>query len=146
MNTKILSYLFLGVVLLGLADSLYLSITTFLQVSPVCGPAHGCDIVQTSKYAHFFGIPWAYLGALYYLVGTFIGASLSASERARQIAIWFGALGVVVAMWSVYLQAFVIKAFCVYCTALDLFQVVLLVLALLIWRNARSDNPAYLNS
>lgn len=146
MSIKTLSYLFLGVVLLGLADSLYLSITTFLQVSPVCGPAHGCDVVQTSSYSRFLGIPWAYLAAFYYLAGSFIGAAVATSLAARTLAVAFGALGTIVAAWSVYLQVFVIKAFCIYCIALDVFQVALLILAILIWRKANSGNLTYVHS
>jgi uncharacterized membrane protein len=139
MSVRSLKYLFLFVVLLGLADSLYLAITTYLNVSPVCGPAHGCDIVQTSRYSRFFGVPWAYLAVAYYIAGAFIGTALDTSALMRRAALYFGALGVAVALWSAYLQIFVIKAFCIYCSALDAFAVILLVLALLIHSRVRSS-------
>lgn len=137
MTLRVLKNLFLIVVLLGLADSLYLAMTTYLEVSPVCGPAHGCDIVQTSTYSRVFGIPWAYLAVGYYIVGAFIGSSLVVSAAMRKAAVWFGALGVAVALWSAYLQIFVIKAFCIYCSVLDVFAVLLLVIAIVLSRKAQ---------
>lgn len=131
MTLKSLKYAFLLVILLGLADSLYLAITTYLNVSPVCGPAHGCDVVQTSSYSRIFGIPWAYLAVIYYIAGAFIGTALDTSAFMRKAAVWFGALGVAVAAWSAYLQLFILHAFCVYCSALDVFAVILLVVALM---------------
>lgn len=142
MTLKALKNIFLLVVLLGLADSLYLALTTYLNVSPVCGPAHGCDVVQTSSYSRFFGIPWAYLAVLYYLALTFVGSALDSSPLMRKAALAFGALGTAVALWSAYLQVFVIKAFCVYCTALDIFQVALFALALVVWNRARANMSA----
>lgn len=137
MTIKTLKSLFLFVIVLGLADSLYLALTTYLNVSPVCGPAHGCDIVQTSNYSRVFGIPWAYLAVVYYVAGSFIGTALDTSATMRKAALWFGALGVGVALWSAYLQIFVIKAFCVYCSALDVFAVALLALALYLRKAVR---------
>lgn len=134
MTLRTIRTLFLLVVLLGLADSLYLAITTYLNVSPVCGPAHGCDVVQTSSYSRFLGIPWAYLAVVYYLALSFVGAALGTSAAMRKAAVALGALGVAVALWSAYLQIFVIDAFCQYCSALDVFQVLILILAIAAWR------------
>ncbi len=129
MSIKTLRYLFLLVILLGLADSLYLAITTFLDISPVCGPAHGCDVVQTSSYSRVLGIPFSYLAVVYYVAGAIIGPSLETSAFMSKAAVVFGALGVVVGVWSVYLQVFVIHAFCLYCSALDVFALVLFSIA-----------------
>jgi len=101
----------------GLADSGYLTIK-HLQGSYIrCGD--DCSAVLGSRYAEgIAGVPLAGFGAMAYF--TIIVAALLAargSALGRQVLIVTATLMALVSLWLVYLQAFVIHAFCKYCLA-----------------------------
>ncbi|GBD11542.1 Vitamin K epoxide reductase [bacterium HR23] len=106
---------------LGLGISGYLTVSHYLGQAPVCGPSHGCAIVQSSPYAQLWGVPVALLGLLFYLVL----ASLPLAER-RWPPLKDGALmgGFVLALgglgfsaYLTWLELFVIYAVCWWCVA-----------------------------
>jgi len=103
--------------LLGLADVTYLTILHYQNGIPPCSLAHRCETVLTSKYANFFGIPIALLGAVYYFA-IFIAMLLFAQTKK---AIWAmltciaTRLTFVIAIVLVSIQAFILYAFCQYC-------------------------------
>lgn len=120
------------IALIGLGDSVYLTIH-HLTAEPVpCGITGGCETVLTSNYAEIAGIPIAAFGALAY----FAAFSLAILTAFGNRAMWnlFGAATAVMAifsLWLLYLQAFVIKSFCQFCllsagTSLLLFFLFLL--------------------
>ncbi|MBI2036879.1 MAG: vitamin K epoxide reductase family protein [Candidatus Liptonbacteria bacterium] len=102
----------------GFLDSLYLTVSHYRNVSPVCGPLVGCETVLSSPYATLIGgTPNALWGVLYYLVLIALGVELYRSKddvlllAAKIIAV----LGVAAHLYFIYLQAFVIRAWCPYC-------------------------------
>jgi len=101
----------------GLADSGYLTIK-HLQGSYIrCGD--DCSAVLGSRYAEgIAGVPLAGFGAMAYLT-VIIVALLAArgSTLGRQTLIGMATLMALVSLWLLYLQAFVIHAFCKYCLA-----------------------------
>jgi uncharacterized membrane protein len=115
MSLRTLYYVFLIIVVLGLADTIYLSMTVLLDVAPVCGPLHGCETVAASKYSRLLGIPLAYLGVAYYLFGAGITSFLERSHRARVLALVYALIGTAMSVWFIYIQAVLIKALCMYC-------------------------------
>jgi uncharacterized membrane protein len=101
----------------GLVDSGYLTIK-HLQGSYIrCGDE--CSAVLGSKYAEgFAGVPLAGFGAMGYI--TVIVAAISAalgSWVGRQVLAIVATIMALVSLWLLYLQAFVIHAFCKYCLA-----------------------------
>ena len=134
--------LFYGLVLLGLADALYLSLTAFLQIPPTCGILAGCETVSASPYSRFFGIPIAYLGALFFLGLALSMSFLSSSALIRKLFVWYTGFGVIVALWSLYIMHLVIKAYCIYCLALDAVLILSFVVALMIRNRAEADERA----
>ncbi|KKW47758.1 MAG: hypothetical protein A2128_01805 [Candidatus Liptonbacteria bacterium GWC1_60_9] len=102
----------------GFLDSLYLTVSHYRNVSPVCGPLVGCETVLSSPYATIIGgTPNALWGVLYYLVLIALGVGL---YRARDGALLLAAktiaaLGALAHLYFIYLQAFVIRAWCPYC-------------------------------
>jgi uncharacterized membrane protein len=50
------------VAVIGLGIAVYLTIVHYTGSSPVCAISHGCETVQTSRYAELAGIPVAVLG------------------------------------------------------------------------------------
>nr|MBA3873645.1 hypothetical protein [Anaerolineae bacterium] len=91
--------------------------------------------VQSSKYATLFGIPIAYLGFATYLV---IGALLLLQNRVSflqeyGVMIEFGVImfAFLFSAWLVYLQAFQLKAFCMWCLSHELTMTLLFVVSIL---------------
>jgi uncharacterized membrane protein len=102
--------------LAGLADATYLTVTHLTGDDLVCGSPGGCSAVLGSVYASVAGIPTAAFGALAYFVA-FSSATLAAFGYARARTVF---LLVVMAMfgatlWLLYLQAFILHAFCPFC-------------------------------
>jgi uncharacterized membrane protein len=104
------------VALAGLTDSVYL-VVHHLTATPVpCDLIAGCETVLTSPYAVIAGVPLAAFGALAYFVA-FSFAVLAAYGN-RTMWNLFGVQAVIMAAvtcWLLYLQAFVIGAFCQFC-------------------------------
>ena len=118
--------------LLGLADSVYLTVHHFTAEPVPCSIVEGCETVLTSSYAEVAGIPLAAFGALAY----FIAFSLAILTVFGNRSMWllFGIQSFIMAAVSVYLiylQGFVIGAFCQFClisaaTSISLFIVYLI--------------------
>src|SRR5688500_16085978 len=104
------------VALLGLADSVYLTIQHFTDEPVPCTLISGCEKVLTSQYAEMFGIPTAAFGAAAYFLAFSLAVLAAYGNRSMWTA--FGALvGIMTAftIYLMYLQAFVIGAFCQFC-------------------------------
>ena len=100
----------------GLADAVYLTIKHYTGEAVPCSIVEGCEQVLTSSYAEIFGIPLAMFGAAAY----FVAFSLAILAAFGNGLMWkfFGVqvfLMVLFTAWLIYLQAFVIEAFCQFC-------------------------------
>ena len=105
-----------GVALIGLADAIYLTIKHYTGEQVPCSIVAGCEQVLTSSYAEIAGIPLAIFGAAAY----FVAFSLAILAAFGNRSMWklFGVqviLMTIFTAWLVYLQAFVIEAFCQFC-------------------------------
>jgi len=104
------------VAMVGLADAAYLTSKHLSGAQVPCSVTGGCDQVLTSNYAEVFGIPTAAIGAIAY----FLVFSLAILTFFGNRKMWI-VLGVMVTLmavssaWLIYLQAFVIGAFCQFC-------------------------------
>jgi uncharacterized membrane protein len=102
--------------LVGLGDSIYLTVQHITGESLRCTIISGCSEVLSSPYAQVGSVPLAAIGAAAYFT-VFSLATLSAFGY--RFALPF--LKIVVALmflttlWLLYLQAFVIRHFCQYC-------------------------------
>ncbi len=106
------------VALCGVADAIYLTVHHYTGEQVPCSIVAGCEQVLTSSYAEIWGIPLAAFGALAY----FAAFSLAVLAAFGNGLMWkvFGVQVVLMAIftaWLVYLQAFVIGAFCQFCLA-----------------------------
>jgi len=109
-------YLAALLALVGLADSVYLTVTHLTGENVVCVASSGCSEVLSSSYASVGNIPLGAFGALGYFTA-FSLATLAAFGYAWARSF----LAVVVAgmlattLWLLYVQAFVLHAFCDFC-------------------------------
>jgi uncharacterized membrane protein len=126
------------VALVGLCDASYLTVEHLSGRSVRCMIVSGCDEVLQSSYATVAGhVPVAALGALaYFTVFSLATLALFGYGGARRLVAPVVAVMFLATLWFVYLQAFRIHAFCVYCllsaavtTALALLTLARLILS-----------------
>jgi uncharacterized membrane protein len=104
------------VALVGLADSVYLTVHHMTAEPVPCNMISGCETVLTSTYAEIAGIPLAAFGAVAYFVA--FSLALLAAFGNRMLWTVFGIQVVLMSLftaWLLYLQAYVIGAFCQFC-------------------------------
>ena len=102
--------------LLGLADATYLGVLALTGETAACSGQAGCSEVLASSYAKVAGIPVAIFGiAGYFTAFTFGTFAAFDSPRARKFfALTVGAM-FAATLWFLYVQTFVLHAFCRYC-------------------------------
>ncbi len=119
------------VALIGLADSIYLTIHHYTGEKVPCSIVEGCEQVLTSSYAEVAGFPLAAFGAMAYFVA--FSLAILAAFGNRLMWTFFtvqAVLMMIFTAWLFYLQASVIGAFCQFCllsaaTTLTLFIIAL---------------------
>jgi uncharacterized membrane protein len=105
------------VALVGVADAAYLTVEHLAGNSVRCMVVSGCDEVLQSSYATVAGgVPVAAVGlAAYFAVFSLATLAAFGYEGARKLLTPLVAVMFLATLWFLYLQAFVIKAFCTYC-------------------------------
>jgi uncharacterized membrane protein len=124
--------------LIGLADSIYLTIEHVTGRSVRCTIVAGCSEVLSSQYAVVAGVPLALVGAAAYF-SVFSLATLAAfgyRSAAKLLTVLVIAM-FLVSLWLIYLQAFVIHAFCQFCLLSATVTTALTIIVLLARRAAR---------
>ena len=117
--------------LIGLADSIYLTVEHLSGRSVRCTITSGCSEVLSSPYATVRGFPLAGIGAIAYFV-VFSLATLAAFGYrfvGRLLTIIVAAM-FLTTVWLFYLQAFVIHHFCQFCLLSALVTTTLMALVL----------------
>lgn len=114
--------------LIGLAISAYLLTVHWGWWTAVCLGVGNCELVNTSRYSEFLGVPVALLG-----MGAYAGIFLCGAAAARGIAgewsprcLFLGAaLGVVFSIYLTYIELFVLHEICPWCvlSALIVFAI-----------------------
>lgn len=102
--------------LVGIGDSIYLTAQHLLGNSLRCTITSGCSEVLGSNYATVAGYPLAAVGAVAYFTA-FSLATLAAFgyARARGLLAALVASMFLVTLWLLYVQAFILHAYCQYC-------------------------------
>ena len=132
-SLKVITAGWLSFSLVGFLDATYLTIQHYRGAGLECGPLRECDAVTTSQYAVIGGIPLALLGALYYLAILLLTVAYYDTKHLRIPAIIarLTILGFLASLILVYLQTFVIHAFCFYCLLSAVTSTSLFVLAVI---------------
>jgi uncharacterized membrane protein len=121
--------------LCGLADAIYLTIEHITGQSVRCTIVAGCSEVLSSSYAVVGGYPLASIGALaYFTVFSLAILALFGYRIAGQLLTLLVLAMCLVGLWLIYLQAFVIHAFCQFCLLSAIITFTLTGLALLLWK------------
>lgn len=101
---------------LGLADAVYLTVIALTGEAAACGGQTGCQEVLGSAYSRVGPIPVAAFGLLAYF-SAFTFATFAAFNYARARLFFMITVGCmfVGTLWLLYVQAFILHAFCRYC-------------------------------
>lgn len=129
--------------LIGLFDSLYLSIEHSRGAALICPTGGGCAIIAASPYSLLFGVlPIAYLGVVAYTL--IVALALLSLQRRRvfglvlpPLLLGIASVGTLFALYLVYLQIGVIGAICFWCMVSAVTQALIWLAALLNWRADR---------
>ena len=125
--------------LIGLADAIYLTVEHVTGQSVRCTIVAGCSEVLSSQYAVVAGrVPLALVGAAAYF-SVFSLATLAAFgyRFAGKLLTALVLVMFLVSVWLIYLQAFVIHAFCQFCLLSAAVTTALTVIVLFARRTAR---------
>jgi uncharacterized membrane protein len=127
------------VALVGLADSIYLAVEHVSGRSVRCTIVTGCSEVLTSPYATVRGIPLALIGAVAYFTAFSLATLAAFNYRyTGKLLALVVSLMFLTTLWLLYLQAFVIRAFCQFCLLSALVTTVLTGIVLIAWHRERS--------
>ncbi|MHB1117936.1 MAG: vitamin K epoxide reductase family protein [Minisyncoccota bacterium] len=126
--------------LIGFADSTFL-LAKRLTGGPIpCVLGFtGCDTVSKSPYSVLFGIPLSAYGMVFYLAIGILALLYLDTKKAlfAHLLIPATALGFFMSAYFIYVQKFLIKAFCVYCILSAIISTVLFCLGIAIYKKLK---------
>lgn len=127
----------------GIAVSAYISQSEAAGDPLICNiqSLSGCNVVVASAYSRVFGVSLADYGLLFYTV-LFVVAAFELvlfNQLLRRIIQGLAIVSIVFSLYSVYTQAFLIQALCIYCLTSAVITVFILIFASVIeplWKNS----------
>lgn len=118
---------------LGLAIAGYLTYVKYAHLKPICLTNGGCEIVQSSRYATFAGMPVPVLGLFGYttiLISLFLPGDLGRAGSALLSMIGFG-----FSAYLTWLELVRIKAICQWCVGSATVMTLLAIVTMVrLWR------------
>ncbi len=115
---------------IGLVDAAYLTYKHYSGSSLMCNISQGCEQVLTSQYAVVAGVPVALLGVLFYATVLLTSVYFLTNKPGPKLMLLLGLAGFIPTLYLLYLQAFVIRAWCQYCLLSALTSTAIFVMAL----------------
>ena len=115
-SSVVIYWIIAVVALVGLADATFLTVAHLTGDDAVCGSLAGCSKVLGSAYASTLGIPTAAFGAAAYFC--VFSLAVLAAFRYPVVHVLLSllvSLMLLGSLYFLYLQAFVLHAFCPFC-------------------------------
>jgi|SRR3990167_8950222 len=134
-NNKLILYsLILG--FLGFIVATYLTILHYKNALPPCSLTSNCEKVLTSQFATIGPVPLALLGSVFYLTVIVLCILILTNYKKLFLNAFYFlvASGFVVSLVLIYIQSYLIHAFCQYCLISEAISTGLVILAFLKWR------------
>jgi uncharacterized membrane protein len=117
----------------GIALTSYLTYAASFEVHPAfCSEGSGCDIVQSSRWATFLGIPMALWGFVTYVVIALLAWSGRGKPGSGSMLIYVAMTGFAVSAYLTIVSVLEIEATCPYC--LTSFAIITTILSLALAR------------
>lgn len=136
---SIILWAIIALALIGFTDSAFL-LSKRLSGTPIpCFITSGCDTVSNSPHSVLFGVPLALWGVIFYLGIGFLALLYwdTKKEIFAKLLTVATTLGFLSSLYFIYVQKFLIGAFCVYCILSAIVSVALFVLGIVIHRRLR---------
>jgi uncharacterized membrane protein len=116
---------------LGFIDSVYLTVQHYAGVVPPCDVTHACETVLTSQYATVGPLPIATFGIGYFLVIMILAILYLQQKQRKTLQVLFALSGLafISALGLLYIQAFLLHAFCQYCLFAEAMMTLIFVLS-----------------
>lgn len=140
-NNK-LPYFYLILGFIGFLGAAYLTILHYKNVFPPCSIAYGCETVLSSKFATIFEVPIALLGSFFYLIVLILAVLLLTHPRLaiKRVLLVLTVSGFIVSVILVYIQAFLLHAFCQYCLLSEAILTILLLASLYYFKEEKVNS------
>jgi uncharacterized membrane protein len=113
--------------LVGIGIATYLTYVHYRGLSPICAVGHGCEKVQSSRYAKIGGVPVPVIGLVGYI--GLLGSLLVRGELARLTTAGMAYVGVVFSGYLTYRELFSIHAICQWCVGSAIVMTIIAVIA-----------------
>ncbi|HYD93301.1 MAG TPA: vitamin K epoxide reductase family protein [Candidatus Paceibacterota bacterium] len=120
MTRQIILAILIVLALIGLGDTIYLSLSAASDAPLVCdigAGLDGCNIVAQSPYSRVFGIPLAAIGVVFYALLLVVSAVLTRLQHPllERGLRWLTIVGSILSVGFLYIQFALIQALCIYC-------------------------------
>lgn len=141
--SKFLIGAIIALALIGFGDSAFLLAKRIVGAPIPCILGFtGCDEVAKSEYSVLFGIPLAAYGVAFYLTIGILGLLYADTKKFLFAKLILGAtaLGFLMSAYFIYVQGFIIKAFCVYCVISAIISTALFALSVTMYRKLISPS------
>ncbi len=128
--------------LIGFADSTFL-LAKRMSGGPIpCFLGTGCDTVSKSPHSVFLGIPLAGYGIVFYLAIGLLALLYIDTKKAifARLLLPATALGFISSAYFIYVQKFLIGAFCIYCILSAIISTILFGIGIIIYRKLKEPN------
>jgi len=139
MSKRFINWILVVVSFVGILDAGYLTMQHYVGGSIGCNAVGQCDVVVSSVYSEIFGIPVALGGLLLYII-IFLLALAYLKEGYMKVPLYlviFTVIGFVASLAFVYIQLFILKSICLYCTISALGMTVLFLSSVLLRERTR---------
>lgn len=141
LTSRWLTAALLALSVIGLFDASYLTYHHYSGTKLICNLTHGCDTVLTSQYATIFNVPIALLGVLFYFAVLLVTLYSLQENIMKRTLLLLGAVGFGTSLGLVFLQAFVIHAWCQYCLLSAITSTLIFLTSGIIWlTNKEGEN------
>lgn len=126
MNRNLINRLIFILAIFGMLVSGYVAFT-WLTKSPIVCISGGCETVRKTPAAWPLGIPFPLFGFTGYAVIAILSfmKTLTGSKSIDKILVGMGGFGILLVSYFTYLEAFIIKGFCMWCVISTINMVVI---------------------
>jgi uncharacterized membrane protein len=113
-----LDWLLLALIVAGMLITAYLTIGKWTGTAPLyCSDDSPCDLVQSSRWSTFLGMPMALWGFLTYAVLAYLAVRLRNRPNTWKAAFFVAGIGVAISAYLTTVSVTEIEAMCPYCVA-----------------------------
>ena len=132
---KRLKQIIIGLTVLGLLVSIYMTIYKFTDNEAMCIGSGGCSVVNASRYSEVQGIPVAVLGVGGYLANLAILLLEHRpgffQENGGMLLFALTLVGFLFTVWLVYVEIALIKAYCPFCITSQITMTIIFILTVI---------------